>query len=254
MTPQPKCRPLPASFNPTKPLPPLARHFLVLLFSLFTSLTLITSPTYAEEKNKAGDNSGWAASIAEGEDDGTLTEQQKNVIVKINQYLNSLTGLKGRFIQINPDDEKQKGKFFLKRPGRIRFDYAAPSLQKVIADGKYLSIEDRDINTVDRYPLEKTPFRILLADDVNLVRDAFIKSIVETDEFTSIILIDRKGAALGQIELVFTNSPVFQLSEWKVIDTQGQTTRVVLTNLKIDEKIDGKLFKLENFTTSIFGP
>ncbi len=228
---------------------------MVLLFLLSLTAQIWTAgPSSAENQKDAADNSGWAASIADGTETGELTEQQKNIIVKINQYLNSLTGLKGRFLQINPDDGKQKGKFYLKRPGRIRFDYAPPSLQKVISDGEFLSIEDRDINTVDRYPLEKTPFRILLASDVDIIRDAFIRSVVETDEFTSIILIDRKGAALGQIELTFKNSPVFQLSQWKIQDTQGQTTRVILTNLRIDEKIDGKLFKLESQSTSIFGP
>lgn len=206
----------------------------------------LSAPVQAEEKE-----SGWAASIADGEQQEGLTEQQKNIIVKINQYLNSLTDLKGRFIQINPDDGKQKGKFYLKRPGRIRFDYSRPSLQRVIADGETLSIEDRDINTVDRFPLEKTPFRILLAKDVNIIRDAVIIAVTETDELTSITLVDRKGAALGQIQLTFTNSPVFQIREWKVIDTQGQTTRVILTNLKFDEKIDGKLFKLD-FVTDPF--
>lgn len=225
-----------------------------------TALFLVTSLMVANfsasstaEENPDPDNSGWSASVVDGEENNRLTEEQKNIIVKINQYLNSVTGLKGRFLQINPDDGQQKGRFYLKRPGRIRFDYAPPSLQKVIADGKYLSIEDRDLNTQDRFPLEKTPFRILLSEDVNIVRDAIIKSVVETDEQTSIVLIDRKGAALGVIELVFSNSPVFQIKEWKVIDTQGLTTRVILTRLIEDEKIDGKLFKLKTFTPNVFG-
>ena len=225
------------------------------VFAAFLALplTLTTSAGYAKENNKDG-KSGWAASIADGTSTSNLTAQQKKVVAKINSYLNQLSDLKGRFLQINPDDGKQKGKFYLKRPGRIRFDYSPPSLQRVISDGSYLSIEDRDINTIDRYPLEKTPFRILLAKDVNIARDAIIKTVIEQDETTSITLIDRKGQAIGQIELIFANAPEFYLKEWKVIDTQGQTTHVILSNLVWNEKIDGKLFKLESSADPFFTP
>ena len=162
--------------------------------------------------------------------------------------------MNGRFLQVNPDDAKQKGKFYIKRPGRIRFDYAPPSLQVIISDGDYLSIEDRDIDTVDRYPLENTPFRILLAKDVNILRDAIIKTVTETDEETSITMIDRKGKAIGQIELFFNKDPAFELREWKVTDSSGQITRVILSHLDYEKKIDGKLFELDVGENKIFNP
>lgn len=206
-----------------------------------------------KEKAEA-DKSGWSASISDGLTPATMTEQQKSVVIQINEYLNKLTDLNGRFLQVNPDDGKQKGKFYIKRPGRIRFDYAPPSLQVIISDGDYLSIEDRDIDTVDRYPLENTPFRILLAKDVNILRDAIIKTVTETDEQTSISMIDRKGKAIGQIELFFNKDPEFELREWKVTDSSGQITRVILSHLDYEKKIDGKLFKLDDGSDNVFNP
>ena len=221
--------------------------FLILTIALLVAQIFVIDHAYARDKKDQNkpDNSGWAASIVDDLKSTDLTSQQQKIVIQINSYLNNLNDLKGRFIQINPDDSQQKGKFYLKRPGRIRFDYAPPSLQRVIADGHYLIIEDRDINTEDRFPLKNTPFRILLAKDVNIVRDAIIKSVVETDEQTSVVLIDRNGGAIGQIELVFTNTPKLELKEWKVVDAQGQTTRVILSHLNFDEKIDGKLFQRE---------
>jgi len=210
----------------------------------------LSETTTAQEKSP--DNSGWAASISDALNRTKLTSQQKQTVIQINTYLNKLTDLKGRFLQVNPDDSQQKGKFYLKRPGRIRFDYSPPSLQRIMSDGKFLIIEDRDINTVDKFPLKNTPFRILLAAQVNIVRDAFIKNVIETDELTSIILIDRNGSAIGQIELVFTKDPIFELKEWKVIDTQGQTTRVILSHLNFSDKIDKKLF-IHKSETKLFG-
>lgn len=222
-----------------------------------STISFASSMVFAEtdKKQKAeADRSGWSASITDGLTPATMTEQQKTVVIQINEYLNKLTNLNGRFLQVNPDDGKQKGKFYIKRPGRIRFDYAPPSLQVIISDGDYLSIEDRDIDTVDRYPLENTPFRILLAKDVNILRDAIIKTVTETDEETSITMIDRKGKAIGQIELFFNKDPAFELREWKVTDSSGQITRVILSHLDYEKKIDGKLFELDVGENKIFNP
>lgn len=207
-----------------------------------------------DEKVKPKDKSGWSASIIDSLADTDLSDQQKELVSKINAYLNTMNDIKGRFLQINPDDSQQKGKFYLKRPGRIRFDYSPPSLQRVVSDGRFLSIEDRDINTVDRFPLENTPFRILLAAEVNLVRDAIIKTVIETDDEAAIIMIDRNGSAIGQIELIFTKNPEMVLKEWKVTDASDQVTRVILTNLTSEEEIDGKLFNLEQVSDPFFTP
>jgi len=218
------------------------RIYAITILSITLVIGQISFSQTASAQEKTPDKSGWSASISDALNRTKLTSQQKQIVIQINTYLNKLTDLKGRFLQVNPDDSQQKGKFYLKRPGLIRFDYSPPSLQRIISDGKYLIIEDRDINTVDKFPLKNTPFRILLAEQVNIVRDAFIKNVVETDELTSIILVDRNGGAIGQIELVFTKDPIFELQEWKVIDTQGQTTRVILSHLNFSEKIDKKLF------------
>lgn len=229
-----------------------------LCFALNLAPTMLTSPLQAAEDQKAdnknGDNTGWSASVADGTNEQELTEQQNAILNQINDYLNNTTDLNGRFLQINPDDGEQKGKFFLKRPGRIRFDYSPPSLQRIIANGKYLSIEDRDIGTVDRFPLENTPFRILLAENVNIHRDAIIKAIVETDEQISVKMVDRKGAAIGEIELYFNKDPQFELAEWKVIDAQGQITRVILSYLDYEKKINEKLFKFEKVEAFSLNP
>ena len=231
----------------------VGKHLFFSAFFVLSFCLVSAAPGYTKD-DANNRQSGWAASIADGTSNGSLSAHQKKLVTKINSYLNQLNDLKGRFLQINPDDGKQKGKFYLKRPGRIRFDYSPPSLQRVISDGNYLSIEDRDINTIDRYPLEKTPFRILLAKEVNIARDAIIKNVVEQDETTSITLIDRKGQAIGQIQLIFANTPEFYLKEWKVVDTQGKTTHVILSNLVSNEKIDGKLFKLESSADPFFNP
>lgn len=233
---------------------PLTALCLGLMLTTMTPSSQLRAADEQKQEAPKGDNSGWSASVADSANEQELTEQQVTVLNQINDYLNNTTDLNGRFLQINPDDGEQKGKFFLKRPGRIRFDYSPPSLQRIIANGEYLSIEDRDIDTVDRFPLENTPFRILLAEKVDIHRDAIIRSIVETDEQVSVKMVDRKGSAIGEIELFFNKDPQFELAEWKVIDAQGQITRVILSYLDYEKKIDEKLFKFEEVKSFSLNP
>lgn len=230
------------------------------MFCLFSPAQLSLAAE-SERKDELGakieeltpDQSGWSSSVINGANE-YLSPEQRALIVKINNYFNKVTDLKGRFIQINPDDSQQKGKFFMKRPGRIRFDYSPPSLQKIIADGEYLSIEDRDLGSVDRFPLDSTPFRILLAETVHIARDAVIKAVAENDQEIAVTMLDSEGKAIGKIQLFFNKEPELELREWKVTDAQGLETRIILSHLAYDKKIDGKLFTLEDHSNPYFRP
>ena len=85
--------------------------------------------------------------------------------------------LKGTFVQTSADNKRLRGKFYVKRPGRFRFDYTSPSQLVILSDGQYLAIQDLDLKTDDRVALDQTPFRVLLRKDVDLLRDARILEV-----------------------------------------------------------------------------
>ena len=121
------------------------------------------------ERPESGTRRRWLPDPAGGK---TLDEKQTALIKVVNKYFNDLTGLKGSFLQTGADRKKMKGKFFIKRPGKFRFDYALPSKQVIVSDGEYLAIQDLDLNNEDRVALDQTPFRLLMRKDVDLIRDA----------------------------------------------------------------------------------
>ena len=151
-------------------------------FLLFISV-LSAVPVHAQGTNKAG-----SAAVASSANPATgmladrLTQQQREVVQKVNHYLNQLTALKGTFVQTNADNQRLRGKFYLKRPGLFRFDYGAPSRLVIVSDGKYVAIQDHDLGTDDRWDLEYTAFRMLLRKDVDLLRDGRFFAVQETPE------------------------------------------------------------------------
>lgn len=173
-----------------------------------------------------------AAQIADGD---------YEVIQKINAYFNGMTNLSGVFVQTDPDTKQKHGKFYMARPGKVRFDYAAPSQLKIISDGEYLAIEDHDLNTTDRYPIDMTPFRLLLADSVDLTRDANILAIEQGPADVVVAVEDKKGGS-GRIRLFF-NKPDMRLREWIITDAQGLDTRIQIANLEQNKQLAADLFE-----------
>jgi outer membrane lipoprotein-sorting protein len=147
-----------------------------------------------------------------------------------------------------------KGKFYLKRPGRFRFDYALPSKQIVISDGEYLAIQDLDLNNEDRVALDQTPFRLLLRKDVDIARDARITELQEASDLIVLALQDKSPDAPGKIKLFISTQPELELKEWVTTDAQGVDTRVEVSQLVKGQDIDGGLFKIEPVSLNKFHP
>ncbi|MDC9701508.1 MAG: outer membrane lipoprotein carrier protein LolA [Alphaproteobacteria bacterium] len=173
-----------------------------------------------------------------------LTEAQYATLQKLNTKLNSLTTLKGRFTQVNPDGSKTGGIFFLQRPGKIRFEYTPPNPNLIISDGKWIGIENREENRTEKYPLSRTPFHILLDEYVDLKKSTLIIDLQENDDQISIFLELKGEERLGRLILVF-RKPDLTLSEWRVIDTQDFVTHVRLFDTVSGIFLEENLFWIE---------
>ena len=209
----------------------------------------------AAPQAQAGDEAGkkpavqnWQASVNVSADanQNTLDPKTQAIIDRIDAYFNKMNMFKGRFIQTNPDDKTMKGRFYVKRPGMMRFDYSPPSKLRIVSNGRYLSIEDHDMKTVDRYPLDATPFGILLAKEVNLARDARIIQITEGDDYITLTIEDKSGKTAGQIKLFFAKGDELTLKEWIITDPQGLNTKIEVANLEIDDGLKSDFFALSN--------
>ncbi|MGE3918423.1 MAG: outer membrane lipoprotein carrier protein LolA, partial [Hyphomicrobiaceae bacterium] len=148
-------------------------------------LALLATPVAAQDR-KGGESPvggpGWNTQQQKASADAqsasiTLDERQVEIVKKVNDYFNAIENLKGAFLQTTSDNKRLKGKFYMKKPGRVRFEYAPPSRQLIVSDGQQIAIQDLDIDTDDRIMVDQTPFRMLLKKDVDLLRDARILEV-----------------------------------------------------------------------------
>jgi len=171
------------------------------------------------------------------------TKKETELVRKANAYFNQLTSLQGTFVQVGADNKRQRGKFYISRPGRFRFEFNPPSKVVIISDGKYIAIQDRDLSTDDRWDLAYTPFRALLLDNVDLLRDARVLEVEETEDTISIVFEDKSGDSSSRIRLFLAMKPTVHIKGWIAKDAQGFDTRTDLVEMHVPtDQLDAELF------------
>ena len=175
----------------------------------------------------------------------TLTPEQSAAIDTVNAYFNALGNLQGRFVQIDPDKKKTRGKFYVQKPGKFRFDYASPSRKIVVSDGRFLAIQDLDLRNEDVYQLDNTPFRILLRENVDILRDSQVLAVSRDGDQVSVTLTEKGPDAAGQITVTLAVGAEPVMTGWITHDAQGLATTVTVGNLSTPDRLDSKLFKRE---------
>jgi len=198
-----------------------------------------------------------AAALAIGAADARsvdeLTPKDAATVARVNAYLNSITELEGDFTQIGPDGDVAEGRFYLRRPGRARFDYAPPNRLLVVADGFWIGVTDRKLETTDRYPIGSTPYWALLKEKVNLASDARVLAVERETGIILVTIDDPSGEAAGQLTLIFeeqvakgSDDAPLQLTQWLVTDAQGLTTSVSISNLIAGRHARNELFTIDD--------
>lgn len=175
---------------------------------------------------------------------GALDAQQRAAVEKVNSYLTSVQALIGDFVQVGPDGSRSEGKFYLQKPGRVRFEYNLPNPLELVSDGRSVAIRDRKLATQDLLLLSQTPLRFLLADKIDLIREGNLVTVYQDDAFVTLVL-DEKQALGGthRLMLMFSTKDT-QLKQWTVTDPQGYDTTVALYNLDSSRKPDPGLFRI----------
>ncbi len=164
----------------------------------------------------------------------------------LSAYLNKMTTAQTDFTQANSDGSVATGKLFIKRPGRVRFEYAPPDKSLVLASGGQVAIFDAKSNQPpEQYPLTRTPLNLILAQNVDLAKARMVVGHKEVKNATRVVAQDPDHPEYGTIELVFTANPV-TLRQWIITDDLGQKTTVMLGELKTGETYPPSLFSINN--------
>jgi len=166
-------------------------------------------------------------------------------LARIDAALNNTLSFQGRFAQYGADGSFSQGQIFLQRPGKLRFEYDAPETLLIVSDGVTLTEHDKALQTMDRVPLSATPLNFFLKENVQLSRDTEIVGLTKTATDIAVTARDGSGEMDGDITMVF-NANDLKLREWIIRSSFGGGARVVLSDLRYNERVNPRLFVLRD--------
>lgn len=169
--------------------------------------------------------------------------EKKQAIDAISNHFKTVPTMTGEFVQFGPNGEQTGGKFLIKRPGKIRFNYEDPSPIMVVSNGRTLAVNNKKLKTWNYYPLSKTPLSLLLSNEIDIDSKS-VRNVEAGKDITTVVMGDKNIFGDSEITLMF--DPQSQdLRQWTIKDTQGKETSVMIFNVKKNVKISNTTFAID---------
>ena len=170
-----------------------------------------------------------------------LSAEDRAAVQHVEQFLNGIHSLSARFQQYAGDGGTASGQLIVARPGHMRFEYDKPSPILLLADGTFVVYIDNQLKQVSYLPIGSTPAWFLLRDHISLSDGVTITKFDHGPGVIRITLVENKSPENGTLTLTFSDKPL-DLKQWTIVDQQGKTTTVALSDAHYGVPIDAKAF------------
>ena len=165
-------------------------------------------------------------------------------VPEIEQYVNSIRTVQARFVQSNPNGSVVQGTLYIRRPGRMRFEYDAPSKLKIVADGTQVTLWDPATRDFGQWPIGWTAASFLVREPFKLSGDLTVESLQRTGDGLQLTIVQTRKPQEGKIIVRLAENPL-TLRGWSIIDNRGNKVDVSLTDLKTGVQLADSLFKYD---------
>ncbi len=167
-------------------------------------------------------------------------------IASIEAYLSGINSIVANFTQTSADGSKGTGKFFLKRPGKMRWQYAPPTPILLVSDGKVVTYYDAGLDQVTYIGVDNTLAGFLARKDITLDSDSTrVTKFSHHNGVISVTIVQTKKPADGSLTLEFDDKPLL-IKDMIATDATGNATTVKLADAQFGPVLDDKLFVFED--------
>ena len=199
--------------------------FLALPAALFVAIVLAGAPSSGKTPQAANLSAGEEADIA-----------------RIERYLNGISTMRARFLQVAANDELSQGWVYLSRPGKLRVEYDPPTPVIIIGDGSWLIYHDSELEQTTYRSLESSLAGFLVQKTVRLGGAVTVTGLERGPGVIRVKLVKSGEGEEGSLALTFSDRPLV-LRQWTVTDAEGQATQIALVNAQFGLSLDEALFE-----------
>jgi len=172
-------------------------------------------------------------------------------IEQLKQVLHSSESLSADFRQVSFNKSGQagqssSGRFYLRRPGKFRWDYLKPFVQEIVSNSGKVWFYDADLEQVTVKQLDdsvgSTP-ALLLTGQVDL-DEKFVLEDQGQEEDMNWIKLSPKNEESG-FKYILIGLEHGQIGGMELSDNFGQLTRIYFSNVKLNPVLDDELFNFK---------
>ena len=184
---------------------------------------------------------GGAASAGAAPTPAVLSAADRADVARIERYLNEVHTLQARFLQVADNGGTAGGSFMMARPGKMKLVYDPPIKDYVVSDGFFVFYWDAELQQQSSQPLGASLADFFLRETIKLAGDVTITHVARPPGALEVSIIQTDDAGKGELTLIFEDKPL-RLHKWRVLDAQGLTTTVALSDIRTGVKLDPGLF------------
>jgi outer membrane lipoprotein-sorting protein len=166
-------------------------------------------------------------------------------VAEIENYINSIRTLEARFVQSNPNGSILQGTLYVRRPGRMRFQYDPPSQLKIVADGTQVTMWDPATHDFGQWPIGWTAASFLVKEPLKLSGDLTVQALNRNaDGLIEATIVQTRKPQEGKVVVRFAENPM-TLRGWSIIDNRGNKVDVALTQVRTGVQLADSLFRYD---------
>ena len=166
-------------------------------------------------------------------------------VPQIEQYFNGIRSMKARFVQSNPNGSVVQGTLYVRRPGRMRFEYDAPSQLKIVADGAQVTMWDNATRDFGQWPIGWTAASFLVKDPLVLSGDLQVEKLERVNGMLEATMSQARKPQEGKVIVRLGENPLL-LRGWTIVDNRGNRVTVSLSDMQTGLQLADSLFKNES--------
>ncbi len=170
---------------------------------------------------------------------------------RLNKFMKKAKTVEATFTQEVVSEQGQiiqtaLGKFYLKRPGKFRWEYQSPTPQLIVGDGKKLWVYDKDLEQVTVKPMKKalgsSPAAILMRKhDLN---DDYL--VLERSPREGMLWVDlRPKKKNGDFKRILIGLDDIGVQAMDLYDQFGQITMIRFQESDYNKPLKDSLFKFK---------
>lgn len=183
------------------------------------------------------------ASATLEEVEGTERDQ---IVAKVEAYLSGIPSIIANFSQTSSDGSAGTGKFFLKRPGKMRWQYNPPAPILIVSDGKVVTYYDAGLDQISYIGIDDTLATLMTKKEIKLEsNNVHLTKVEHGGGVIHVTMVQKKKPDEGSMTLELKENPL-EIKRLITLDATGNETIVTLKNTQFGPVLDDKLFIFED--------